>query len=69
MSADTCKQCGHRVDGEYWIYPGMRRPVVVFAKTKEEAEKLVSKSPQYDGFNTGVYAVVEFTQMCKDGTA
>jgi len=53
----------------YWIYPGERRPVVVKAETREEAEKLVYESLEYDGFGAYVYRVEEFAKMCKEGKA
>lgn len=52
----------------YWIYPGERRPVVVQAKTKEEANQLVRQSPEYDGFPVYLYTVEQFAKMCREGT-
>jgi hypothetical protein len=54
---------------DYWIYPGERRPVVVKAKTEEEAEELVRKSPEYDGFGSRVYRVETFGELCARGEA
>lgn len=51
----------------YWIYPGERRPVVVMAKDRMEAIRLVEKSPDYDGFAVFVYRVEEFAELCAHG--
>lgn len=53
----------------YWIYPGERRPVVVQAETEKEAEGLVHKSPEYDGFGSKVYRVEDFAELCRQGKA
>lgn len=49
----------------YWIYPGERRPVVVAAKTAEEAQKKVRESPAYDGFGIAIYRIEDFAVMCE----
>ncbi len=53
----------------YWIYPGFRRPVVVEAATKEEADTKIEESPEYDGSGGSIYTVEEFAEMCEKGTA
>jgi hypothetical protein len=53
----------------YWIYPGQRRPVVVYATSEAQARIKVHESPEYDGFGDGVYRVEEFALMCERGEA
>jgi len=60
---------GERKFSNYWIYPGQRRPVVVWAETMAGAEKKVHKSPEYDGFGDRVYRVEEFDRLCREGKA
>jgi hypothetical protein len=50
----------------YWIYPGERRPVVVKAESREEAEELIRNNKQYDGFGAYAYRIEEFAKMCDE---
>ena len=52
-------------DEQPWIYPGERRPVVVMARTKDEAQQRVSGSPEYDGCGAYVYTIADYAKMCK----
>ena len=52
-----------------WIYPGERRPVVVYAMNETLAAVRVRESPQYDGLGSKVYSVEEFARLCQEGKA
>lgn len=54
---------------DFWIYAGERRPVVVHAPTKEEAEEKIRKSPQYDGFGATAQRVEDFAKLCESPRA
>lgn len=62
-----CGRCGRIAAGQapYWIYTGERRPVIVQAKSREEALSKVRQSPEYDGFPPDVMQVSEFERRCR----
>lgn len=51
----------------YWIYDGERRPVIVKARSHDEAEELIRKHSSYDGFPIVVHRVDEYARRQAQG--